>query len=794
MLTRQLVCDDKHTLWSVFGSDPIKFGLKEFGTITGLPCGAFPVGYTTEREDQSKAHKDPYWIQLIGKKKFPTIADLRHKLETDTTLSGGQKLQSTIPIPVDNLTIMDLDVPHLPLYTAPSMLDITNVECHPNLQVTSLIPIHSQPQPGWGVWPDVYNDDRLSYMEQLIVDKYEFKKEFWPGGHIPKLTAPHPTNKKQPLLPKAPLKRKLKSDPISEALKPRRTCKKSVTARKQRRISSYFGKPASSPNSNEKILEVLSAILVKVSNIEKNQKQLRKLVTSKKIKRHHKSSAFHILLDHTKKGNRSHRGCQTDQQQEDTPSHHKSPEHMEEDQPLEPSLVVSQYEAHLHGSTSNSKHGPSNQSPPVHTSPSRSSPLQKSPVHSSPVHKSPIHSSPVHESPVHESPVHKSPVHKSPIHSSPVPESPIHKSPVHKSPIHSSPVPESPIHKSPVHKSPIHQTPVHTSPVNNSPFIKNPFAQTIATPPSLRLPSVIYDASAHPNSPELHHILFDAPTPCSEPTKIRLFSRSSFTETGLSFVTLRFTPDTSPNKSGDSLPGFIAHSSAINAFSATATSNPIHVANTISSNIQTQQTVVSDGDVGELTDVVELSDGSPSRERERYMPSLEENHLQKNSYAANQSLQRLLSAHYLKYSGIFSRRLLTSLKQQASKQNNKILLTADRFHITPSKFNFSNNLLLQLAKPKQWTTTLQMELLMHMLAERHKVLLEDQKLAFTTPHLTGGIQAVSKEFLRKRKRENFEWDEDLTDITAWLMISADSNALDIYKTIVMPAYYAPPKE
>lgn len=452
MLTRQLVCDDKHTLWSVFGSDPIKFGLKEFGTITGLPCGAFPVGYTTEREDQSKAHKDPYWIQLIGKKKFPTIADLRHKLETDTTLSGGQKLrlalliivdgvliahqqstrptlkyvrmvedvetfclhpwgresflktitcmkppkfvptkcedpigtlvtllqqetyalkgfplalqllayqavprlQSTIPIPVDNLTIMDLDVPHLPLYTAPSMLDITNVECHPNvsfstttfehyaleiykkvskelthfpayyqLQVTSLIPIHSQPQPGWGVWPDVYNDDRLSYMEQLIVDKYEFKKEFWPGGHIPKLTAPHPTNKKQPLLPKAPLKRKLKSDPISEALKPRRTCKKSVTARKQRRISSYFGKPASSPNSNEKILEVLSAILVKVSNIEKNQKQLRKLVTSRKIKRHHKSSAFHILLDHTKKGNRSHRGCQTDQQQEDTPSHHK---------------------------------------------------------------------------------------------------------------------------------------------------------------------------------------------------------------------------------------------------------------------------------------------------------------------------------------------------------------------------------------------------------------------------------------------------------------------------------------
>lgn len=228
---------------------------------------------------------------------------------------------------------------------------------------------------------------------------------------------------------------------------------------------------------------------------------------------------------------------------------------MEEDQPLEPSLVVSQYEAHLHGSTSNSKHGPSNQSPPVHTSPTRSSPVQKSPVHNSPVHKSPIHS---------------------------------------------SPVPESPIHKSPVHKSPIHQTPVHTSPVNNSPFIKNPFAQTIATPPSLRLPSVIYDASAHPNSPELHHILFDGkkifepispdPPALSQPKYDSSAGQASQRRV-LALSPLRFTPDTSPNKSGDSLPGFIAHSSAMNAFSATATSNPIHVANTISSNIQVTQPI-----------------------------------------------------------------------------------------------------------------------------------------------------------------------------------------------------------
>src|SRR5690606_34303045 len=68
LLTRQLVCVDNHILWSVFGGNPFRFGLQEFGTITGLPCGAFPVGYNPMRDDQSEATKDPYWIKLIGKK------------------------------------------------------------------------------------------------------------------------------------------------------------------------------------------------------------------------------------------------------------------------------------------------------------------------------------------------------------------------------------------------------------------------------------------------------------------------------------------------------------------------------------------------------------------------------------------------------------------------------------------------------------------------------------------------------------------------------------------------------
>ena len=163
------------------------------------------------------------------------------------------------------------------------------------------------------------------------------------------------------------------------------------------------------------------------------------------------------------------------------------------------------------------------------------------------------------------------------------------------------------------------------------------------------------------------------------------------------------------------------------------------------------------------------------------------------------SLRLILSAHYFKFNGIFSRRLFQTLKLckfnltchycfHFLKLNLKPI--GDRFHITPSKFDFSNNFLLQLAQPTQWTTTYvhfhhtlykfinytaslschlltnslfkfpvqHMEILMHMLAARHCRVLEEQKFSFITPHLTAGIQAISKDFYKSRKKETFKWE------------------------------------
>ncbi|KAG2248951.1 hypothetical protein Bca52824_088579 [Brassica carinata] len=66
MLTRQLVCGDKHTLWSVL-SDQSNWPPRVWHHYR-FALWSFPVGYTLDKEDQSKANKDPDWIKLIGKR------------------------------------------------------------------------------------------------------------------------------------------------------------------------------------------------------------------------------------------------------------------------------------------------------------------------------------------------------------------------------------------------------------------------------------------------------------------------------------------------------------------------------------------------------------------------------------------------------------------------------------------------------------------------------------------------------------------------------------------------------
>ncbi|CAN6923702.1 unnamed protein product, partial [Brassica oleracea] len=562
--------------------DPIKFGLQEFGTITGSPCGAFPVGYTLDKEDQSKANKDPDWVMLIGKERFTTIADLRHKLETERHMPGKKKLQLALIIIVDGVLIAHQQMSHptmkyvrmvqdvetfcshpwgresfiktttcmkppkfvrlkcedpigamvqlfkqetLRLRGFPLALQLLAYQAVPKLQstipisfdspqVTSLIPIHSQPQPGWGVWPDVSNDD-----------------------HQPKAKRTKP---------EAPPKNAYKSKPVTKkVLKARKTSKKKDTVHQ-------------------------------VSRLQKESKLLRKLFKRKKTTTSFKRSAFNTLLGEglVKKGNTAfeHKGCQTEPTNVNVPvsihdvcqtepkadfSHHTSQAPMEEDHSHSP--VISQYAAQLYGSTS--------------------------------------HSNSTTGEPVHATSVHASPVHTSPIHNPQTPSSPINVSPVHR----------------------------------------------------------------------------------------RIFPLSP----------LHLTPEL------DSLPGFVGHATAINAFSATATSKPSSVPNTKPSSALQRHCVF-----------------------ERRLSS------SRNAQAHSINGRKPPCKTTLALQDCPSD-LLSPIPQIEWDLFEKIISKfSAAFHITPSKLDFSNNFLLQLAQPMKGTTT----------------------------------YAKSKDFNKSRKRDTFEWDELLTGL------------------------------
>jgi len=45
LLCRQLVTKHKYEMWTIFGGQPLRFSLVEFGSITGLSCGEFLEEY-----------------------------------------------------------------------------------------------------------------------------------------------------------------------------------------------------------------------------------------------------------------------------------------------------------------------------------------------------------------------------------------------------------------------------------------------------------------------------------------------------------------------------------------------------------------------------------------------------------------------------------------------------------------------------------------------------------------------------------------------------------------------------
>ena len=64
MLSRQLKVRKKYEAWFLFSENPIRFSLRKFAIVTGLPCGKYPK--QPQKEAKKMISEQPYYTTLFG--------------------------------------------------------------------------------------------------------------------------------------------------------------------------------------------------------------------------------------------------------------------------------------------------------------------------------------------------------------------------------------------------------------------------------------------------------------------------------------------------------------------------------------------------------------------------------------------------------------------------------------------------------------------------------------------------------------------------------------------------------
>ncbi|KAG2306840.1 hypothetical protein Bca52824_026588 [Brassica carinata] len=738
-LTRQLLCGDEHTLWSVFGGKPLRYGLQEFGTVTGLNCGSFPQGYHPDTAKSVVAGKDTVWKKLFGKKKTINIAELCQMLEKEKDMSGWKKIRIALIIivdgvliahkqvprptpryvsmlsklttffafpwgresflktiscmkppkpappkikdhvawlvhklkqssfrlqgfpltlqlvvfraipqlldfissPLDHRTCMDLEDGYLSQHKSINYLDIRRVECSSNVN-----------DPGWGEWSNATNDDRISYMEQLISEKHTFNNAMWPGG---------------PLI------------------------KKETSSRKQRRISSYFTRSKVNTYSNEQLTEI-------VLELEKKMQQMQKFLKKRKRRAHGRQTSFHTVMPRSKKHRISH------EEDQGAPIDQDVDAMLRDDHDLPQSPIISQYAAQLHREASENPTRPPDANP-------------DETIHTAPVHVSKDTDMNTAEQNPSGQDVDTVVQELVDVHNSP--DQAVH------------PEPQSPRTSQNANGT---EEDIQTTPAREETNPKTTETRTFGTlyPGRWDPPSKIYHKADHPDSPEISHILHRCvriyekesqdPPSSRGPIFDQTNGPSSLPGIRLKFSPLPFTPLTSPVKSNvESGLGFASHAASPNAFTTTTSSNsPPSIGRPTSAEQEQNQDPIVD-----LT---------KTKDPMRHVPG---------------PLENLLAKEFFSSPLIPALDLVTPLPDKEWEFFEQILkINMNVYHATPSGFEFSNNSLLQLAQSK------------------HSEILETEKASFAPPILCSAINDVFDDFNKggKKKKDNFVWDQRLVDI------------------------------
>ncbi|CAN7041185.1 unnamed protein product [Brassica rapa subsp. trilocularis] len=509
------------------------------------------------------------------------------------------QLLSYIPAPTDQKTLMDMEGPHLPQHPSINSNDMFRVEFATDLQVTPIIPIQSQPQPGWGVWPNDPNDDRVRYLEQLIDDHHSFNKAMWPGGvtSLPLNVAPKPRCKRPG---------NKESVRLKQSLKPKPVINKHTSDKKQRRISSYFTRSSTTSLSNEQLTKM-------VIELQRGMKQLHQLIKRKKKRSHGRQSSFHTLLNRGKKP--------------DTPQNTDNPEpSSRNDRPNDQDVLARDTYEFLQRQSPISQYEAQPEAFPLHDAAPKDQDVGAMETDELPLSQSPIISQ-------YGAQLHRYSTQTLNDHT------PVHTPAVHTQDVHTSPVHNQETDQ--VGSMETDDTEMNTTNPNSPAWLEvTPKRYNFSNP---NTNSAIYDKSEHPNSPPFNHVLLhgvriydplspDPPSP--GPKYDSSLPPSSPLRNPLLLSPEPVTPLTSPNKSNDSLSGFTVHASTVNAFQATASS---HSPPCIGTQLAVYKGQESPSSPKLMVNEEHLrQDGfvdlTHTKDTPRHVPSMEENHLAKELF------------------------------------------------------------------------------------------------------------------------------------------------------------------
>ncbi|OAP18985.1 hypothetical protein AXX17_AT1G38890 [Arabidopsis thaliana] len=175
LLCRQLVTKQKYEMWTVFGGQPLRFSLVEFGSVTGLPCGEFPEEYEPDFFPRRENGTNDYWDVLIGEDKNATLADVSSKFQALKGIENPLKLPLSLLLIVDGVLIANNQT-HRPTFKSNFLSLFLQMTVIPMLSVNTN-------EDGWGEWDDEVRDKKVLYLIEQISKCHNFTKKEWPGGY-----------------------------------------------------------------------------------------------------------------------------------------------------------------------------------------------------------------------------------------------------------------------------------------------------------------------------------------------------------------------------------------------------------------------------------------------------------------------------------------------------------------------------------------------------------------------------------------------------------------------------------